>query len=173
MNWEALGAVAELAGAIGVVATLIYLAVQIRRSSAAENANAYQSIMNSWHQATALLLDPNTRATYMKALVHYGELSEDERLQFHVQAAQMLDRFESMLHFKFLGVTDKVHPAEQFAPLIKDLMDNPGFKRFWQAEYSYYSPTMKGWMKSNCPDVGDPDASGYLSRVVQRSDDAA
>ena len=85
----------------------------------------------------------------------------------------MLDRFESMLHFKFLGVTDKVHPAEQFTPLIKDLMSNPGFKRFWQAEHSYYSPTMKDWMKTHCPASGDLDASGYLSRVVDRSDDAA
>jgi hypothetical protein len=85
----------------------------------------------------------------------------------------MLDRFESMLHFRFLGVTDKVHPAEQFTPLIEDLMTNPGFQRFWQAEQRYYSPTMKDWMKSNCPGVGAPDATGYLSRVVQRSDDAA
>ena len=32
MNWEALGAVAELLGAIAVLATLIYLAVQVRHS---------------------------------------------------------------------------------------------------------------------------------------------
>ena len=30
MNWEALGAIGELAGAIGVVGTLVYLTVQIR-----------------------------------------------------------------------------------------------------------------------------------------------
>jgi hypothetical protein len=33
MNWEAIGAAAELLGAIGVIATLAYLAVQIRHSS--------------------------------------------------------------------------------------------------------------------------------------------
>jgi len=33
MNWEALGAVAELLGAIGVIATLVYLSAQIRHNN--------------------------------------------------------------------------------------------------------------------------------------------
>ena len=32
MNWDAIGAIAELLGAIGVIASLIYLATQIRQS---------------------------------------------------------------------------------------------------------------------------------------------
>jgi hypothetical protein len=173
VNWDAIGAIAELGGALGVIATLVYLAKQIRRSSAAENANAYQSLMDSWHQATARLLDPDTRATFVKGLGHYDSLSENERLQFHVQVAQLLDRFETMLHFKLLGVTDKVHPAEQFTPLIKDLMSNAGFKRFWASEHSYFSPTMRAWMQTHCPDAGQLDESGYLSRVVRGGNDAA
>lgn len=33
LNWEALGSMAELLGAIGVIATLIYLSAQIRQNS--------------------------------------------------------------------------------------------------------------------------------------------
>ena len=33
MNWEALGAISELLGAIGVVVTLLYLSRQINRNS--------------------------------------------------------------------------------------------------------------------------------------------
>ena len=33
MNWDAFGALAELLGAIGVVASLIYLATQVRQNS--------------------------------------------------------------------------------------------------------------------------------------------
>ena len=33
MNWEAIGAIGEVAGAIGVIATLLYLAVQIRQNT--------------------------------------------------------------------------------------------------------------------------------------------
>ena len=47
MNWDAIGAVAELLGAIGVIASLIYVATQIRRNTSAVYAIAYQSIINS------------------------------------------------------------------------------------------------------------------------------
>jgi len=33
MDWDAIGAIAELAGAIGVIASLLYLATQIRQNS--------------------------------------------------------------------------------------------------------------------------------------------
>jgi hypothetical protein len=33
VNWEAVGAIANLAAALGVIATLIYLAIQIRQNS--------------------------------------------------------------------------------------------------------------------------------------------
>ena len=39
MNWDALGAIAELLGAIAVLATLLYLARQIRESSKAQTFN--------------------------------------------------------------------------------------------------------------------------------------
>ncbi len=33
MNWEAIGAIGEMAGAVAVVLTLIYLSVQVRQNS--------------------------------------------------------------------------------------------------------------------------------------------
>jgi hypothetical protein len=39
MNWEAIGAIGEVVGAAGVVATLLYLAVQVRLSRRATDAN--------------------------------------------------------------------------------------------------------------------------------------
>ena len=46
MNWEAIGAVGEILGAISVVATLGYLATQIRQSRKATLADVYQSRAN-------------------------------------------------------------------------------------------------------------------------------
>ena len=35
MNWESIGAIGEVLGAIGVIATLLYLSVQIRQNTRA------------------------------------------------------------------------------------------------------------------------------------------
>lgn len=167
MDWDAIGAIAELGGAIGVIATLFYLGLQIRRSASAENANAYYDLVNGWHHATALLLESNSRATFMRALDGYDDLTDDERFQFHILAAQIVDRFESMLQFRFLGVTDKTHPDEQYTPFVADLMSNVGFKRFWQAEQSYFSPQMKRWIEEHCPDAARSSLLRFAANIVQ------
>ena len=39
MNWDAVGAIAELLGAIGVIGSLIYLATQVRSSNLASQVD--------------------------------------------------------------------------------------------------------------------------------------
>ena len=43
MNWEAIGAIAELGGAIGVIGSLVYLGFQIRQNSKHIESSIYQS----------------------------------------------------------------------------------------------------------------------------------
>jgi len=45
MNWEAIGAIAEMLGSIGVLATLIYLAIQIRVNSREVSDNTVQQVL--------------------------------------------------------------------------------------------------------------------------------
>ncbi len=46
MNWEAVAAVAELIGAIGVIASLVYLAKQIQANAENVNQNTRALISN-------------------------------------------------------------------------------------------------------------------------------
>jgi hypothetical protein len=47
MNWDAIGAVGEIAGAAAVVVTLVYLARQIRHSNSVVAAQVYQERANT------------------------------------------------------------------------------------------------------------------------------
>ena len=46
MNWEAIAATGEIIGALAVLVTLIYLAVQIRQNTATAAAAIYDSVLN-------------------------------------------------------------------------------------------------------------------------------
>ena len=48
MNWDALGAFAEVVGAIGVVVSLVYLAIQVRSNTSALKAGASFETTHSW-----------------------------------------------------------------------------------------------------------------------------
>jgi len=48
MNWEALGAIGELVGAVSVLLTLIYLARQIKENTKVQTISAYSSMMDGF-----------------------------------------------------------------------------------------------------------------------------
>jgi len=55
MNWEAIGAVGEVIGAIGVIATLGYLSVQIRHNTRAMRAQSVAEVTKSLKSEIDLL----------------------------------------------------------------------------------------------------------------------
>ena len=61
MNWEAIGAIGEVLGAAAVVATLGYLAVQIRQNSRAVKNSAAQSMLSEANASLRVASsDPST-----------------------------------------------------------------------------------------------------------------
>ena len=72
MNWDAIGAIAETLGAVGVIASLVYLAGQIRQSreQTAENTRAlragtYQDFQRNIDEVfNRLIVDDNPRWGY-------------------------------------------------------------------------------------------------------------
>ncbi len=68
MNWDALGAIAEIVGAAGVIITLVYLAVQIRNSARATEAQVHASLSAEMeHLAVAFAQNDSLVEAMMKA----------------------------------------------------------------------------------------------------------
>ena len=112
MNWEAVGAIAEAFGAIGVIATLGYLAVQIRQNSRLiKLSNTYQVLDASRQSFLASLAQTDIPAVIAKASA--GEtLSEQERIahQFWFNA-QMRNFENAYLQHQSGALDDKVLSA--------------------------------------------------------------
>jgi len=94
MNWEAIGAIAELTGAVAVVASLVYFGIQIRVNTA-QMADHSRSLRLAAQDSTtasfslfrdALIRDPAVATLWNRTLADFDSLSADER----VQAAAML-----------------------------------------------------------------------------------
>lgn len=57
MNWDALGTIGEIAGAIGVIVTLIYLATQIRQNTKSSKVTAVQTAVEGSARWNEMLLN--------------------------------------------------------------------------------------------------------------------
>ena len=82
MNWEALGAIGEIVGAIGVIATLAYLAIQIRQNTRMGASELRQSF---YDYTTRQMLHGTDSAQLSALLAKAGmtneSLSPGERMQ--------------------------------------------------------------------------------------------
>ena len=74
MNWEALGAIGEIVGALAVIATLIYLSLQIRQTNKV-NASA---VRQSFYDFTARQMLHGTHSLEFHAMLDRACMSENE-----------------------------------------------------------------------------------------------
>ena len=83
MNWQAISAIAELVGAVGVVASLLYLAVQVRanaRASAVEAKLESTRLLNDF--VDSLIQSPELNALWLKGRKNLDALSPEEYIRF-------------------------------------------------------------------------------------------
>lgn len=96
MNWEAVGAVAELVGAIGVIASLLYLAIQVRTNTRMMRTTAEQAAIDSFRNFQWSPLEADRPKIVRTGVEDLNALSEDERARFIVLVHEMFRTFENM-----------------------------------------------------------------------------
>ncbi len=127
MNWDALGAGAELVAAVGVIFSLVYLARQIRQSNATDQLTATLSLQSSYNEVGDLFLRDGD--TVSKGLVDLDSLDPAGQLKFLV-----------IFHL-FFGHVELVHSHERKGMLDPDLLN-----RTYTSLYGYYrQPGVKQW----------------------------
>jgi hypothetical protein len=88
MNWEAIGAIGDAVGGLAVVASLVYLALQIRHNTRSVEAATYQSVAESMADAAYHLAD--TPDESLRAfLLYIATLRRYENLHFQVKRGHL------------------------------------------------------------------------------------
>jgi hypothetical protein len=90
MSWDAIAAVAELAGAVGVIASLGYLALQIRHSSNLLEQNTKSvrtnaAVISGNHGAdftTTIAMNPEVARLWRTGAARPHELTDEEQFRF-------------------------------------------------------------------------------------------
>ena len=108
MNWEAIGAIGEVGGAIAVVLTLIYLARQIHDSTQATRIAAYhQATEQLWSVGIAISTDPGLAEILARTFAGgTHSLALPDRLRLEAVLSSLYFGFESLLALQERGFID-------------------------------------------------------------------
>ena len=140
MNWEAIGAVGEIAGAAAVFASLVYLSLQIRQNTRAIRGSAERetvSLQQSALQPVAASLE--LAGVHDRALFQFSEMSPAEQIQFHRTMTALFQSFESAFYQHKANLIG----GEIYSRIVKNIKGwfrFPGVNDWWNTwvgEYSY------------------------------------
>ena len=88
MNWDVVSAIAEILGAIGVIATLFYLSYQIRENTRSNLATTTESIARDIHDFSMAIFKDEDANKYFRDYVNNGtplaEIPADDRFKMHL-----------------------------------------------------------------------------------------
>ena len=153
MNWDAIGAIGEVVGAIAVFATLFYLARQIRYSSEAQDRANQLAQAESVTSSNALIMDTwaeLARDSELADIYNRGtrglELNEVEAVRYVAFANMYLNWLEVLytqasVELGFSEVEGREDLMGICAPYVKKLLSNEAGNQWWQGDArNNYSP---------------------------------
>jgi hypothetical protein len=144
LNWDALGAIAESVGAIGVIATLLYLAAQIRANTRSVRASTYQETERGGREVNlALAQDAELSRIWSSGLLDFDTLAHEEKLRFAYVATLYLREFQNAKYQCEQGTLDKIS-LDQWRQQLRVICALPGFATWWDRNELYrFSPTFE------------------------------
>ena len=148
MNWEAIGAIGEILGALTVVLTLAYLATQVRQNSLGMKVSAKLEITRQFSDFADLLLkypdieDLNARG------MSGEELNERDARQFSILLSKATWYLASM-HFQFVKQSLSDDEWQQSMRLTKMYCSQPGYRDWWQSQRKNYSAEFVDYIESH------------------------
>jgi len=151
MHWEAIGAVAELVGAIAVVATIMYLAMQLRMSNKFEAAK-HQDVHMDRIRERMLVLAQDEDLARITRMARRGEVLE-ELDQFRSRAFashRIVTQRDAWARARVLGNMPGLPPPERYLDILIEEMKtdqsllsewrrvSPRMKVAWEEEFIAY-----------------------------------
>ena len=164
MKWDAVSAIAEFLGAIAVVVTLIYVAIQIRQSTRVARSATRQAIAESAERLSSDLIDNSGMAEIFVKHVSGEELNPVEFLRLQARCYRDMRQWEN-IHYQ---VSEGLLSQEQWLGFRRNLLALFGVeadREYWANESELFSDAFRGEIKSI---LEDSDTVETSTRIAKR-----
>ena len=155
MNWELIGAVSEVVGALGIIVTLAYLAVQVRQNSVhlAESAKLAESsqleatsnIVVDWRKM--LLMNPDLLELQNRGMQSYLTLDPIDRMKFDQLIRIIFLQSQTMYlqHLLFRRDPDDYNGGTR---KLEYALQKPGVREWLSESETDWRPEFRVWIES-------------------------
>ena len=144
MNWESIGAVGEILGALGVFGSLVYLASQIRENTRSLGAASLQSVLDGPRDRWLLPLATSgeTAEIWSRGLSSLDYLDDNEKRRFWFLMTEQYFQMQHCLHLHERGLIPQVD-YDAWLTWTVALTRTPGGGEMWLQIQTLITPTIQ------------------------------
>ena len=165
MNWEAIGAVGEILGALAVVISLGYVAIQIRQNTNETKMQRTQSLISANSDVNLEFATNGELARILRlGLQDYNQLSEDEQVRFGALCFSAFNRYGFAFHqFQTGQLEEKFWNNMEYE--LSVFLSLPGGGEWWNQDKPRFLPEFVTYIDGMVEDFAMPDS--LLSFAIQ------
>ena len=141
-----IGAVAELLGAVGVIASLLYVATQLKLASNIASESAYRDLYTHINHHFHEMLDPGNRKILLKGFADLSSLNVEEALVFDLLLTSYVNMVESSLLSTDAEVVGEDLMANWAYHVKTRCMCYPGAVEWWNGAKPIFDPRTQQWI---------------------------
>jgi hypothetical protein len=152
----------EVAGGFAVVASLVYLAVQIRQNTRAVRGSTLHFNTELWANLFLHLSEPATAQAYVAGMSGRPDIKPLHYTQFFFVCKTMFLALEDQFYQARQGILDPEIYAAYERATREQLLAFAGFRIWWQQLRSTFSPTFVARIDAMIASTPEVDPSVFL-----------
>ncbi len=153
MNWEIIATIAELLGAVGVILTLIYVALQVKQHSIALSREAARHASISNQPVAAAQMNPEVAAIIAKAFLD-EEVDLVEQTILDAYFGNWLSTWQECFYDHEVGVLSDEH-WEGVLNQMREFMATRACRQGWHVNKTLYTSRFRNLVEEVIQTVPD------------------
>ncbi|MGR8946691.1 MAG: hypothetical protein ACU84Q_01500 [Gammaproteobacteria bacterium] len=146
MNWEAIGAISEVVGAIGVIVSILYLATQIRHGARAAEDAAFRDAFVAVSDTLANMGEGENAEIILKGLRNFSDLNSREKYTFDSIMTGFFTLVESTIISNEVDLMSDETMENWSFVLRTRYLGYPGMQEWWGGAKKIYIQHAQDWM---------------------------
>ena len=160
LNWTAIGAVAELITAMGVIASLVYVGFQIRQNTISVTASAHRAINDKFISVNEFIAgDSNLMKAFLAGRERLEEFDEMDKGRFIVIMMNIFLHFEDVYYQFRQGLVGDEY-WERIERMIGLYVTEPGVQGYWSFFREWSTDDFREYLDSRFAAAGPARKEG-------------
>ena len=139
MNLATAAAISQIAAAVGVITSVLYLAKQIKDQNSDRRRSAVNILVGQWNAIVKSLVESEDFCDlYLRGLKSFSQLRPVERIRLGVFLGMHFKNFDEMYHYYLDGTLGRSH-WDVIERMLADMISCPGIREWWSVRHDWHT----------------------------------